>query len=102
VASEVETSQPAPDATATRTAQPGPIQRGYCRLHRVALPNRYPVQPRPDLTVRRPLVVATRPGEELLCNCEHDGPHLWPDGDESGTWPDESVAEEPIASSVPD
>ena len=73
----------------TSHSNPGPIERGYCRLHRAALPTRYPVQPRPDLAIRRPLVVATRPGEELLCNCEHSGPHLWPNGDEAGDWPDE-------------
>ena len=88
--SEVESIQPEADDTASRLLQPGLIVRGYCRLHRVALPTRYPVQPRPDLTTRRPLVVATRPGEELLCGCEHDGPHLWPDGDESGGWPDDT------------
>jgi hypothetical protein len=71
VASEVEPSGPAP------------IQRAYCRLHRVALPTRYPVQHRSDLAFHRPAIVATRPGEELLCNSEHDGPHLWPDGDEA-------------------
>ncbi|MEX1158189.1 MAG: hypothetical protein WEC79_04595 [Thermomicrobiales bacterium] len=86
---DIETTQPEATATTHEPAQPGAIQRGYCRLHHGALPTRYPVQPRPDLTLRRPLVVATRPGEELLCGCEHDGPHLWPDGDESGEWPDE-------------
>ena len=87
MASDIETLPPDTDATANRSPQPVPVERGYCRLHRIKLPTRYPVQPRPDLAVRRPLVVATRPGEELLCGCEHTGPHLWPDGDESGEWP---------------
>lgn len=65
------------------------VQRAYCRLHRVELPTRYPVQPRPDLAFQRPSIVATRPGEELLCNGEHSGPHLWADGDEEGDWPDD-------------
>jgi hypothetical protein len=90
VASEVESSQPDADATANVTPRPGFIERGYCRLHRVTVVTRYPVQPRPDMAVRRPIVVATRPGEELLCNCEHSGPHLWPDGDEAGEWEDGS------------
>ena len=91
MASEVESSQPDTDAATNIPAYPCPIERGYCRLHRVALPIHYPVQPRSDLAVRRPPVVATRPGEELLCNCEHSGPHLWPNGDESGDWPDKGL-----------
>jgi hypothetical protein len=70
-------------------ANHGPIERGYCRLHRTTVPNLYPVQLRPDMAIRRPTVVATRPGEELLCNSEHSGPHLWPNGDEAGDWPTE-------------
>ncbi len=88
MASDIDSSHSNPDAAAPHPPDPGPIERGYCRLHRVAVPTRYPVQPRPDLTIRRPVVVATRPGGELLCNCEHSGPHLWPDGDEAGEWPD--------------
>ena len=67
-------------------ALPGAIQRGYCRLHRVGLPAQFPTHPRTGMAVLRPAVVATRPGEELLCNGEHSGPHLWPDGDEAGEW----------------
>ena len=77
------------------------VIRGYCRLHRVSLPNRYPVQPRPDLAFRRPVVVATRDGEELLCSGEHPGPHLWPDGDEAGDWPDERDPGSGIRDSMP-
>jgi len=54
----------------------------YCLFHRVRLPDRYPVQPRPEMAARPPAVVATREGETLLCGCEHAGPHLWPDGDD--------------------
>lgn len=89
MASEIESSQSSTEATTSSQPDPEPIERGYCRLHRVAVPTRYPVQPRPDLAIRRPLVVATRPGGELLCNGEHSGPHLWPDGDEAGDWSDE-------------
>lgn len=63
------------------------INANYCQFHRVHLPDRYPVQPRPEMAAHPPLVVAMRHGETLLCNCEHDGPHLWPDGDE--VYPDE-------------
>lgn len=73
-------------------SDPAPVQRGYCRLHRVTLPSGYPVQPRPGMAFRRPAIVATRPGEELLCNGTHSGPHLWPDGDEAGDWPDDSTS----------
>ncbi|RIK38359.1 MAG: hypothetical protein DCC58_16730 [Chloroflexi bacterium] len=59
------------------------ISASYCLLHRVRLPDRFPVQPRPDMAVHPPLVVGTRNDEVLLCGCEHDGPHLWPDGDEA-------------------
>ena len=90
MASEVESSQPDTDATTDDPPHVGPVERGYCRLHRVPIVERYPVQPRPDLPIRRPHIVATRPGEELLCNGEHGGPHLWPNGDESGDWPDQS------------
>ena len=100
-------------ASGIESSQPfdlGAIERGYCRLHRVAVPTRYPVQPRPDLAIRRPLIVATRPGQELLCNCEHSGPHLWPDGDEAGDWDDGSglgvgdsgVPEEPVPLTTPE
>jgi hypothetical protein len=54
----------------------------YCLFHRRVLPDRFPVQPRPGMAVLGPLRVAERPGERLLCNQLHDGPHLWPDGDE--------------------
>jgi hypothetical protein len=67
------------------------VERNYCRLHRVALPSRFPVQHRPDLAFRRPIVVATRPGEELLCDRDHPGPCLWPDGDEAGEWDEWNV-----------
>lgn len=54
----------------------------YCLFHRVRLPDRYPVQPRPEMAAIEPVVVAARGDERLLCNGHHDGPHLWPDGDE--------------------
>lgn len=92
MATDLESAASDADATADHPAQPGPIQRSYCRLHRAVLPTRYPVQPRPDMTIRSPLIVANRPGEELLCSSEHTGPHLWPDGDEAGSWPDESTS----------
>jgi hypothetical protein len=63
----------------------------YCQFYRVRLPDRYPVQPRPEMAVREPVVVAQRGEESLLCNCEHDPPHLWPNGDE--VYPDDSDME---------
>ena len=88
MATDLTPTEPAPDATIPDPPQPVPIQRGYCRLHRSALPAQFPAQPRPDMALFRPQVVATRPGEELLCNGQHSGPHLWPDGDEAGEWED--------------
>lgn len=90
VAPDIE-SPPDSSTTASDRPRSEPPERGYCRLHRPTLPLSYPTQPRPDLPIRYPLVVATRPGEELLCNCEHTGPHLWPNGDESGDWPDQGA-----------
>jgi hypothetical protein len=86
VATDSDATEQDTNATTPDPPHPGQIQRGYCRLHRAALPSRFPVQPRPDMVTRRPAVVATRAGEELLCNGEHCGPHLWPDGDEAGEW----------------
>lgn len=59
------------------------VNASYCLFHRSRLPDRYPVQPRPEMAARPPLVVAARGSETLLCGCEHDGPHLWPDGEEA-------------------
>jgi hypothetical protein len=59
----------------------------YCLLHRHVLPDRFPVQPRPELAVRRPALVGLRGAQQLLCGCEHAGPHLWPDGDEAEELP---------------
>jgi hypothetical protein len=59
-----------------------PVAEQYCLFHRRMLPDRYPVQPRPEMAVLGPRIVAERPGERLLCNQLHGGPHLWPDGDE--------------------
>jgi hypothetical protein len=66
------------------------ISDHYCLFHRRVLPDRFPVQPRPDMAVLRPSVVALRPGERLLCGREHGGPHLWPNGDEAAE-PDEAA-----------
>ncbi len=56
------------------------IDRQYCLRHRLALPTRFPVTPRPDLATQRPVVVARREDSELLCAGAHEGPHVWPDG----------------------
>lgn len=39
----------------------------------------------------RPPVVARRSGEDLVCDCLHDGVHIWPNGDH--VRPDEVVLE---------
>ena len=57
------------------------IERAYCLFHQHPFPERYPAQQRPDLVLHRPPIVAERPGQLLLCACEHDGDHMWPDGD---------------------
>jgi hypothetical protein len=69
---------------APRTSE-GPVvtDQNYCQRHRRYLPDRFPVQPRAELATRRPPVVATRAGEVLLCDGQHEGPHIWPDGDEA-------------------
>jgi hypothetical protein len=56
--------------------------RGYCQLYRRILPDRFPVHPRGEMATYRPPVVARRDGGELVCDSLHDGPHIWPNGDE--------------------
>jgi hypothetical protein len=70
------------DETPNQPGTVAPVQRSFCALHHHRLPDRFPVQPRGELARRVPQVVARRDGEVLLCACEHDGPHWWPDGDE--------------------
>jgi hypothetical protein len=53
--------------------------RHICVRHRVLVPARYPSQSRPEMALRLPPTVAERDGELLLCGCEHEGDHQWPD-----------------------
>jgi hypothetical protein len=70
------------DPSGGALSEAGRVEDHYCLFHRRVLPDRYPVQPRPGMAVLGPLIVAERPGERLLCNQLHTGPHLWPNGDE--------------------
>src|SRR5690606_18638178 len=55
--------------------------QAYCQRYTRTLPDRFPVHPRGDMATFRPPVVARRDGEELLCDCQHEGAHIWPDGE---------------------
>jgi hypothetical protein len=57
------------------------IERAFCTSLRRRLPPAFPVQHRTGLAVILPAVVARRSHSILLCDCEHDGPHSWPDGE---------------------
>jgi hypothetical protein len=60
------------------------IERAYCLGHRHLLPPAFPVQHRTGVAALVPVIVSRRPDAVLLCDCEHDGPHSWPDGEIAG------------------
>ena len=64
------------------------IERATCSHYRHHLPPDFPVQHRTGIAALVPRVVARRTSALLLCDCVHEGPHSWPDGElaeESGT-----------------
>jgi hypothetical protein len=56
------------------------IERALCVACHHVLPETFPVQGRSGAAVIRPFVVARRPDAVLLCDGEHPGAHMWPDG----------------------
>ncbi|MEA2582219.1 MAG: hypothetical protein QOF33_304 [Thermomicrobiales bacterium] len=57
------------------------IERAFCLSLRHLPPPAFPVQHRTGVAALTPVVVARRLDSALLCDCEHDGPHSWPDGE---------------------
>jgi hypothetical protein len=57
------------------------IERAACTHFRHRLPPDFPVQHRTGIAALVPRIVARRTSALLLCDCVHDGPHYWPDGD---------------------
>lgn len=57
------------------------IERATCIFYRHTLPPEFPVHHRPGLTTRRPIEVDRRPDSVLLCDQNHEGECLWPDGE---------------------
>jgi hypothetical protein len=58
------------------------IERAYCArvVHR--FPTAFPVASHPGAATIAPAIVARRPRAILLCIFDHEGPHVWPDGEE--------------------
>jgi hypothetical protein len=56
------------------------IERAICMLFRHIGPATFPVQSRQGLATSRPTEVARRPDSVLLCDRNHEGDCLWPDG----------------------
>jgi hypothetical protein len=57
------------------------VERAFCLSLRHLPPPGFPVQHRAGVAAIVPTVVARRPEAVLLCDCVHQGPHAWPDGD---------------------
>ena len=57
------------------------IERAFCIGIVASPPRSFPAQHRSGLAVLTPVVVAREESSMLYCDCEHDGPHIWPNGD---------------------
>lgn len=57
------------------------VERAACTQYRHRLPPDFPVEHRTGIAALVPRIVARRTAAVLLCDCVHDGPHSWPDGD---------------------
>jgi hypothetical protein len=57
------------------------VERAFCLSLRHRPPPDFPVQHRTGVAALVPTIVARRPEAVLLCDCVHEGPHAWPDGD---------------------
>jgi len=60
------------------------VERAFCLSMCHVPPPAFPVQHRTGVAALAPTVVARRPDAILLCDCEHEGPHSWPDGEITG------------------
>jgi hypothetical protein len=57
------------------------VERAVCIFYRHTFPPEFPVNHRPGLATSRPTEVDRRPDAVLLCDQNHEGECLWPDGD---------------------
>lgn len=57
------------------------IERCICAAMSTCPPRSYPVQHRTGIATIPPAVVERRPERILLCDSQHDGPHIWPDNE---------------------
>jgi hypothetical protein len=57
------------------------VERATCIFYRHTFPPEFPVYHRPGLATSRPTEVDRRPDAVLLCDQNHEGECLWPDGD---------------------
>ena len=60
------------------------VERAFCLALRHRPPPDFPVQHRTGIAALVPTVVARRSEAVLLCDCVHEGPHSWPDGEVTG------------------
>lgn len=58
------------------------LEHVMCQMVTHELPPAFPVIARNDLATSPAVEVARRDSMILLCDRLHDGPHLWPNGDE--------------------
>lgn len=58
------------------------MEHAMCQLVTHQSPEGFPVIARTDLATMPPIEVARTGSSVLLCDGQHEGPHLWPNGDE--------------------
>lgn len=60
------------------------LERCICAATLVRPPRTYPVQHRTGVATIAPAIVERAPSRILLCDGQHEGPHIWPDNEVSG------------------
>jgi hypothetical protein len=58
------------------------MEHAICQLVTHEAPRAFPSNGRPELATMPPVEVARTSSSILLCDGQHEGPHLWPNGDE--------------------
>ena len=59
------------------------LEHAICLMVTHQSPKGFPVIGRNDIATMPPVEVARNGSSVLLCDRQHDGPHLWPNGDEA-------------------
>ncbi len=59
------------------------VEHAICLFVTHRVPRAFPVIGRPEIATMPPVEVARTGSSILLCNKQHEGPHLWPNGDEA-------------------